>query len=150
MTNLPTESTINDVLIALSRSFLQYVAECWPWVDVTDRGIELQVQGLAARQRQDVSELVHLLIRREWAIDFGSFPTEYTDLHFISLGTLLERLQIGQSRIADRLMAATQALCDSSDEEAKSLVEAISGRQKDIGNSIQQLQQELAGSGAQA
>ena len=47
-------------------------------------------------------------------------------------------------------MAATQSLRDSSDEEAKSLVEAISGRQKDIGNSIQQLQQELAGSSAQA
>ncbi len=150
MTNLPTESTINGVLIALSRSFLQYVAESRPWVDEVDRGIEEQVQALAARQRQDVGEIVQLLIDRDWPIDFGSFPTEYTDLHFISLSTLFDRLQTGQSRIADRLAAVTQSLCESSDKQATVLMDSIAERHSDVGSSLQQLQQKLAGSPTQA
>ena len=58
MTNLPTESIINEALISLARSFLQYVVESWPWVDQSHRGIEQEVRALAARQRQDASELV--------------------------------------------------------------------------------------------
>ena len=143
MTNLPTESAINEVLIGLGRSFLQYVAESWPWVDESDRTIEEQVQVLAARQRQDVGELVQLLIGREWPIDFGTFPTEYTDLHFISLSTLFDWLQNGQRQIADRLAGTAKSLRDSSDDQGTALIEAIAVRQNDIGVSLKELQQEL-------
>lgn len=144
MTNQPTESTINEALIGLSRSFLQYVAESWPWVDESDRGIEEQVQVLATRQRQDVGDLVQLLIERDWAIDFGTFPTEYTDLHFISLSTLFDWLQNGQTRIADRLASTVQLLRSASDEPAAAIVEAIALRQNDLASALKELQQELA------
>ncbi|MEO2034126.1 MAG: hypothetical protein ABGZ35_18790 [Planctomycetaceae bacterium] len=143
MTNPPTESTINEALIGLARSFLQYVAESWPWVDESDRAIDVQVQELAAHQRQDVRELVQLLIGRDWPIDFGTFPTEYTDLHFISLSTLFDWLQNGQRQIADRLAAAAQALRDASDDQGTTLIEAIAIRQNDIAVSLKELQQEL-------
>ncbi|MCH2212182.1 MAG: hypothetical protein MK110_12830 [Fuerstiella sp.] len=143
MTNPPTASIINEALIGLARSFLQYVAESWPWVDVSHQSIEKQLQLLAARQREDVSELVQLLIDRELPIDIGVFPTEYTDLHFISLVTLLDWLQIGQSRISDRLAAAAQSLRESADEDALDLIEAIAGRQQNLAASLRELQQEL-------
>lgn len=150
MTNPSTESTVNDALIGLSRSFLQYVAESWPWVDADHQQIADQVQTLAARQRQDVGDLVQLLMQRDWVIDFGTFPTEYTDLHFISLSTLLTWLQNGQSRIADRLAAAVQALREAGDEEATGLLEAIAMRQNDLSAAMKELQQELSQPAAQA
>lgn len=144
MTNLPTESTINEALIALARSFLQYVEESWPWVDQGHRGIEQQVRDLAVRQRQDASELVDLLISRDWPIDFGSFPTEYTDLHFISLSALFDWLQNSQSQIIARLAAATQSFRDASDDQAAELTEAIGVRQREIAGTLSDLQRELA------
>lgn len=150
MTNQPTESIINEALIGLSRSFLQYVAESWPWVDETDRTIEEQMQVLAERQRQDVSELVQLLLARDWSIDFGTFPTEYTDLHFISLSTLFEWLENGQQKIAGLLAATKQALSEVSDDEATALVDAIIMRQGEVGTALKELQQELADSTTQA
>jgi hypothetical protein len=150
MTNPPTESIINEALIGLARSFLQYVAESWPWVDVSQHTIEKQLQVLATRQREDVSELVQLFIDRELPIDFGVFPTEYTDLQFISLATLLDWLQNGQSQIADRLAAAAQSLRESSDEQATALIEAIAVRQQDIAASLKELQRELDNSAAEA
>lgn len=150
MTNPATASIINEALISLSRSFLQYVSESWPWVDAEDQGIADQVQTLAARQRQDVGDLVQLLIQRDWAIDFGTFPTEYTDLHFISLSTMLTWLQNGQSRIADRMASAVQTLREASDDEAVGLLEAVAMRQADLGTAMKELQQELTESAAQA
>ena len=150
MTNLPTESTTNEALIGLSRSFLQYVAESRPWVDETDRRIEEQVQALAARQRQDVGKLVQLLLSRDWPIDFGTFPTEYTDLHFISLSTLFDWLQNGQSQIVDRLAAVAQSLRESSDDQASTLIETIAVRQNNVAKALKELQQELANSSSEA
>lgn len=146
MTQVPTEQTINTALIGLSRSFLQYVAESWPWVDVADRSIEEQLHVLAARQRQDVGELVDLLLDRDWSIDFGTYPTEYTDLHFISLTALFEWLTIGQAQIAELLEATQQTLREAGDQLGAQLVETIALRQNDLSNAMKELQQELADS----
>jgi len=146
MTHVPTEQTINTALIGLSRSFLQYVAESWPWVDADDRSIEEQLQVLAARQRQDVGDLVELLMDRDWAIDFGTYPTEYTDLHFISLTSLFEWLSTGQSQIADLLKSTQQELQEAGDGEAAGIVETVALRQNDLAQAMKELQQELADS----
>jgi hypothetical protein len=144
MTHVPTEQTINTALIGLSRSFLQYVAESWPWVDVADRSIEQRLQVLASRERQDVGELVELLLDRDWSIDFGTYPTEYTDLHFISLTALFEWLLIGQDQIADMLSSTQQTLKEAGDQSAMQLVETIASRQKDLAQALKELRQELA------
>ena len=61
-----SESVLNSVLIDMSRSFLQYIAECWPWVDVVEQAqsVERQVMVIAARQRQDVADIASLLTSR--------------------------------------------------------------------------------------
>jgi len=143
MTNVPTDSTINTALISLSRSFLQYVAESWPWVDASVRQVEQQVRDLATQQRQDVAALVHVLTERDCHIDFGTYPTEYTDLHFISLSTLLEWLVKGQSQIVDRLRATGETLKEAGDGIASELIEAIANRQTDVASQMKQLQQDL-------
>lgn len=145
---MPTEPTINNALISLSRSFLQYVAESWPWVDVDAQQVEDQLQVLAARQRQDVGDIVQLLTDRDWFIDFGTYPTEYTDLHFISLASIFDWLLNGQSQIADRLAEALTSLKEAGDTAASELLETVALRQNDLASAIKELQQELAGSAA--
>ena len=85
MTCQDNEILLNGVLIQMARSFLQYVAECSLWVAANDASDEAQVLVLAARQRQDVAEIAALLDAREHSIDFGSFPTEYTDQQFLAV-----------------------------------------------------------------
>ncbi len=143
MTDVSTNSTINTVLISLSRSFLQYVAESWPWVDASVLRVEEQVRDLAASQRKDVAALVHVLTERDCHIDLGAYPTEYTDLHFISLSTLLEWLLSGQTQVIDRLRAAADYLKEADDRIAGELLEAIANRQSNVTSRLKQLQQEL-------
>jgi hypothetical protein len=61
MTCQDNEILLNNTLIQMSCSFLQYVSESWPWVRLEASSIEKQVRVLAARQRQDVGEIVSLL-----------------------------------------------------------------------------------------
>ena len=110
MTCQDNEILLNNALIQMARSFLQYVSESSPWVSVDSVSVGAQVEVLAARQRQDVGEIVSLLTAREHFIDFGSFPTEYTDLQFISLKALMGRLKASQSLICDRVKGTAVSL----------------------------------------
>lgn len=137
------EQILNGVLIEMARSLLQYVAEAWPWVDVQKQSIEDQVLVLAARQRQDVSDIVEELNDREHPIDFGTFPTEYTDLQFLSLGALFDPLLHSQKLVAESLDAAIGQLSTLGDTEAAQLLQAIKIRQAEITTALGELQQQL-------
>ena len=142
MTSEPVEFVLNRVLIGMARSFLQYVADSRPWVDAAARQVEEQVKVLAARQRQDVGELAQLLTDREWFIDFGAFPTSYTDLHFISLSSLFDSLNHGQTVIDASLSEALSA-ARSGDAAALELIETIRHRQNNLAAVLKELQQDL-------
>ena len=105
-------------LISLSRSFLQYVSESWLWVDDSAKASGEQVSVLAERQRQDVADLARLLQDREWSIDYGAYPTEYTDMQFLSLSALFSQLMFAQSVIGDKLSATVSDLRALGDSEA--------------------------------
>ena len=78
MTGHANNRLLNSVLINLSRSFLQYLSESSPWVRGESAAAGQSLELLAADQRRDVRELAEFLDAREWSVDFGSFPTEYT------------------------------------------------------------------------
>lgn len=137
-----SESELNGVLITMSRSFLQYVAESWPWVDEQAQSVGEQVLVIAARQRQDVSDIVDLLTDREWSIDFGTFPTEYTDLQFLALEAIFNNIHRSQKTVCDRLAAAIVAV--SGDAQAVQLLKAIEIRQVEAAEALKELQGQLA------
>ena len=139
-----TESVLNGVLIDMARSFLQYVAESWPWVSTESQSIEEQVLVIAARQRQDVSDIVDFLTAREFPIDFGTFPTEYTDLQFLALGALFKSLHNSQSIVLTSIDSAINAV--GGDEEAAGLLTAIRTRQEDAASALKELEQQLSAS----
>jgi hypothetical protein len=115
-------SLIADLLIEQSRCLLQYVGECWPWVadDDTERSV---IDAMVARQQQGVARLVNLLNGRRQTIDFGTYPTEFTDLQYLALSHLLGLLVQSQQALVDLFgRAATDA---ADDVEAAALIEDI-------------------------
>jgi hypothetical protein len=124
-----TSADLNDLLVDLGRSLLQYVGECWPWVPADAARAQADIERLVARQRENVARLTELLIRRNGAIDFGTFPTEYTDLHYVALDYLLELLITAEESLVAEVERA-RALCD--DAEAAALLDDILVDERDI------------------
>lgn len=140
----PANTLLNDVLIDMARSLLQYVSESFPWTSTTKQDVGEQVNVIAARQRQDVTEIVELLTDREHFVDFGAFPTEYTDLQFLALDKLFQDLTTGQAAICDLITVAASELSDLGDKEAAALLTSIAAHQKDAGIALDELKIELA------
>ncbi|MCA9036490.1 MAG: hypothetical protein KDA91_15250 [Planctomycetaceae bacterium] len=138
------ETLLNNVLISMAHSFLQYVSESWPWVSNAGQSLEEQVNVIAARQRQDVADIVALLNEREFPIDFGTFPTEYTDLQFLSLLGLLNLLDNSQQKVCNGISDAVTSLSAAGDEEGAALLRAIEVRQRESVSALKELHQELS------
>ena len=150
MTCQDNERLLNNVLIQMARSFLQYVAESWPWVNTEAASVESQVRVLAARQRQDVSELAAYLDRREHFIDFGSFPTEYTDQQFLSLQALIGRMKSSHQLVCSRLANSVTSLRTAGDAEGSQLLGTLESHERDILKALGEIEQELSKSAAAA
>jgi hypothetical protein len=135
------EVILNRVLIQLSRSFLQYVSESSPWVRYDAPGLAAEIESLASKQREDVGLLVELLNEREHFVDFGSFPTEYTDQQFLGLDVLIGRLERSQSRINGLIATAVESV--KADEEAASLLSQVSQAERQIENSLASIAKDL-------
>lgn len=143
MTCQDNEILLNNTLILMSCSFLQYVSESWPWVRFEATSIEEQVRVLAARQRQDVGEIVSLLSAREYHIDFGSFPTEYTDQQFLGLNVLIGRLKQSQKLICDRVSSSSVSLQTAGDAEGSEVLRIVGQHEADILKALGEIEQEL-------
>lgn len=135
MTELIANHRVNDLLIHMGRSLLQYVGESWPWTGADEADEREVVERLVQEQRQSISRLVDMLSRRGHVVDYGSYPTEYTSLNFVALDYLLDRLYAEQQvlaeetdRMADMALAqvdpeATKLLAGVRDEAARHLKE---------------------------
>ena len=135
MTDLIANHRVNDLLIDMGRSLLQYVGESWPWTGADAAGEKEVIDRLVAEQRQSVGRLAELLSRRGQVVNYGTYPTNYTSLHFVALDYLLDQLLAEQQelvvatdRIADIAFAqvdpeATELLAEIRDEAARHLRE---------------------------
>lgn len=132
MTRQDNEILLNGVLIQMARSFLQYVAECSLWVAANDASDEAQVLVLAARQRQDVAEIAGLLDAREHSIDFGAFPTEYTDQQFLALKSVIRSLKRSHESVCNSVRTTAVLLRNAGDSEAADLLTTIESHERDI------------------
>jgi hypothetical protein len=122
MADIHHNSILSDLLIEQSRCLLQYVGECWPWMadDETERGA---VDEMVVRQRQGVARLVDLLNGRRQSIDFGTYPTEFTDLQYLALSHLLGLLVESQQALVNLLEHAAKD--SAADVEAAAVIKEI-------------------------
>jgi hypothetical protein len=144
MMNQDNEILLNGVLIQMARSFLQYISESSPWVAGDAASDEAQVNVLAARQRQDVAEIAALLDQREHYIDFGSFPTEYTDQQFLSLQSVMSGLKRSHESVCSRISKTIVSLRNNGDSEAVELLTALEAHERDILCAISEIEKTLA------
>ncbi len=109
MAEAVSSSLINDLLIQISRSLLQYVSEIWPWSAADAEETRRTLDRLAAEQRDSAAALVRFLDGRREVIDFGTYPTEYTSLHYVAVDFLLGQLVENQSSVVAGCEAALRS-----------------------------------------
>lgn len=100
-----SNSRLNDLLIDLGRSLVQYVGESWPWTPADDADEMASLVRIVSEQRRSVTRLAELLDERDHTVDFGAFPTEYTSLHYVALDYMLTRLVNDQQALVEECEA---------------------------------------------
>lgn len=121
MSNVQHNAVLADVVIDLSRCLLQYVGESWPWTD-GDEAEQQVIDNLVARQQQSVAKIADILLCRRKYIDFGAYPTEFTDLQYLALDHLLDQLVTTERALVDAIGQAVTAV--SGDDEAQAALES--------------------------
>lgn len=112
MAEIQHNSRLNAFVVSMGRSLLQYADESWPWTASNEAETQAVLHRLATLQRQAVEALVELLDLRDWTIDFGTYPTDYTDLQYLSLDYFLSRIAAGEKSVVADLDEAVHACVD--------------------------------------
>ncbi len=130
-----TPQQVNQLFVLLHRSLLQYVGECWPWTAEVGRDVQTAatVKQLIAKQQHDESLLSEPLTASGWPLDFGGYPTAYTDLQYLSLNYLLKQVVKSQTEIVAALDAAAK-----SDPESP-LLQQVADNEREILKTVQAL-----------
>ncbi|MBI1345013.1 hypothetical protein GC163_01850 [bacterium] len=129
------DAKLNDLLVDLCHSLLQYVAETSPWAKQPETAFT--IEKLAVQQQRHISRLVDLLQMRHWTIDFGTYPSDFTDLQYLSVEFFLPRLVAAQSTLVAELDEAVHTCVD--DAVAVALLRDILAGEQDILTQLQQL-----------
>lgn len=129
-----SNSQLNLLLVQISRSLLQYVGECWPWSSADEGALQTEIDDLVERQRVHVAALAETLVQRRLVIDFGTYPTEFTDLHFLALDYLLAQLVDNQTEVVDHITRAI-SLC-SGDRSCVEMLQQIHAEEREILNEL--------------
>lgn len=116
MAAIQHNSKLNDLVVDLGKSLLQYVWEGNAWT--SDPELARKLQEWAEIQQQDVGRLVEFLWNRGWVVDLGTYPTDFTDLQFLSLKYLLPKLCVAQDRLVAELDEAVHTCVDDPDAVA--------------------------------
>ena len=120
MHNPRNDQILNQALIRVFRSLLQYTAECWPWASANAQAEQAAIAEMGRRQLSTVGNLVELLVQRGWAIDFGNYSTGYTDHHYVGLDFLLREIIKDEEELLAELQTWQNQLVHD-DEGAKLL-----------------------------
>ena len=137
MDNSGTSSLINELLIQMHRSLLQYSAESWPWASSADGSVQQQVMELAGQQEQAVKKMVDVLASRQYRIDFGVYPHAYTSLHFVSLEYFLGRLKESENALLSDLNAVSSQF--TGDPEGAELAQSVIATQQQVVEGLKNL-----------
>lgn len=119
-----TNQILNQALIRVYRSLLQYAAECWPWASANAQAEQATITEMGLRQQSTVRNLVELLTHRGWPIEFSNYPNGYTDHHYVGLDFLLgEIIKDEEELIAD--LQGDEAQLASDPEGAKLIAHVL-------------------------
>ena len=145
MSLVQQNAKLNQILIELGRSLLQYVGHCSSWSSRTQAALEQEFPKLVAIQQGHVAQLSALLTERRWPVDVGGFPATYTDLHFLSLKYLSRLILTNQKGVIAELEEASHSCVDDPEAATLSyLSKLILKNQQAVIAHLEQVQHELA------
>lgn len=128
MSTTTTNRQLNELLVDLHRSLIQYVLEAWLWSTPEAKELKGVVLSLAERQRQDAGKIATLLMNRHVVIDFGTYPSDFTRFNYVAVEFLYENLCLHQNTILQTLENALPDL--KADSVAHDLINDILVSQK--------------------
>ena len=140
MAAITHDAKLNDLLIDLGRCLLQYAVEGCPWNRTP--AVQTTLAELAGIQQQHVGRLTQFLNERAWPVDFGTYPTEFTDLHFVSAEYLLPRVIKGQSALVTELDEAIHTCI--ADPPAIALLRDVLAGEQQVLERLKQLQPQIS------
>jgi hypothetical protein len=123
MSGQTSTALLNDLLNRLSRSWLQYIGEAWPWASTEDASRLETFQGLVRRQHFAAERIADLLTDRHAVFSQGSYPFDGSLVNYVTLDFVRPRIVVDEHAILAALKAAGEALQD--DAEALRLIEQI-------------------------
>ena len=110
MKNVSAIDMLNLLVRVQNRSLPRYLMDAAPFVAPKHAGGKELLQSIASDQATLVDELADEILARGGIVDRGSFPTEFTDLHDLSLDYLLKRAAVDQQKIVTGIEEAVTSL----------------------------------------
>jgi len=126
--SVESNGQLNDLLVLLHRSLVQYLATAWPWSAPGSGALEGSVLSLMERQQADAGKLAALLTQRRHLVDFGLFPADFTRWNFISLEYLYTFLCEQQHILVQRLEQSVELFKE--DPSGQQLIREIAQSQR--------------------
>ncbi|MHC4876269.1 MAG: hypothetical protein ACYTGL_07210 [Planctomycetota bacterium] len=114
---------LNDLLNRLSRSWLQYIGEAWPWAPSENSDRLDALQALVRRQHFAAERLASLLTARRAHITLRNYPFDGSNLNYVTLDFVKPRLEADEQAIIAELKAAVHGV--EHDPEALRLIEQL-------------------------
>lgn len=119
---------LNSLVRIQSRSLPTYLMDARPWAAPKETQGEEILSSIAGDQATLVDELADEIMSRGGIVDRGVFPTEFTDLHDLSIDFLMKMVARDQQRNIDVIQQAIANL--NGDQEAFGLGQRVLGAAK--------------------
>ena len=108
-----------DLLNALvqmhCRSLPMYLASAAPWTTSEQTVGRALLQSIIADQGEIVDKFADVILQRDGIVERGAFPTEFTDLHDLSLDYLMHEMAEKQATNVKAIERATELLAGDDD-----------------------------------
>ena len=125
---------LNNLLINIDKSLLQYAGEVSLWTAIDAEEEREVYHSLVARQKSNSGAILEIILNRRWELTQGTYPTAYTDLHFVAFDYLAAEIAKNEQMIVEIIKETKNAF--SEDAEVSALLDRVL---EDTLDNIQQL-----------
>ncbi len=125
---------LNNLLINIDKSLLQYAGEVSLWTAIDAEEEREVYHSLVARQKSNCGAILEIILNRRWELTQGTYPTAYTDLHFVAFDYLAAEIAKNEQMIVENIKETKNMF--SEDAEVSALLDRVL---EDTLDNIQQL-----------
>lgn len=130
-------AVLNRLVIELDCSLLQYVGESSPWMEEGDMERQTMILRLVEQESAVVRQVIDFLASRRWPVEYGTYPTDYTDLQYLSLDFLLTQLVDHAEKNCARIASCQEQM--TVDAEITALLNTLLTVQQSISDALRRL-----------